>query len=171
MQQHCSELVYEFSSSGLQAFKQEHDVLVDEKAKVEDEDVQGILSKARGYVARTAMILHCLEEAVNDVLTRHEEVSWKHEIGQDTVQAAAKVITHLNCQKIMMGKDAQQDGSSSCRVPQGNRIRRLLTNVIVPLDCCINPSVVGQKHISERVGSSYPVSKALELEIWRVRGH
>ncbi len=64
MEQHASEVVYQFSGSGLQAFKDEHDLLVDEKAKAQDEDVQGILSKARGYVARTAMILHCLEEAV-----------------------------------------------------------------------------------------------------------
>ncbi len=86
------------------------------------------------------------------------------EVGAQTVQSAAAIVKHLNQQKIILaGKDVHPDGGSTSRVPQGDRIRRLLSNVHVPTDCCINPSTVGQKHISERVGTSYPVSKANEL--------
>ncbi len=160
--EHETEIVYSFSSSGLEAYKHAHDLLVDKKAKVDDEDVQGILSKARGYVARTAMILHCLEQAVQGVLSG--DSGWKNEIEPATVQAAANIIDHLNNQKIILaGKDVAGGGSSCGDVLQGERIRKLLTNIQVPSDGFISPSVIGQKHISERVGSSYPVSKAVEL--------
>ncbi len=154
--EHETEIVYSFSSSGLEAYKQ----LVGKNAKVDDEDVQGIFSKARGYVARMTMILHCLEQAVQGVLSG--DSGWKNEIEPATVQAAANIIYHLNNQKIILaGKDVAGSGSSCGHVLQGERIRKLLTNI--PSDGFISPSVIGHKHVSERVGSSYPVSKAVEL--------
>lgn len=34
----------------------------------DDEDRRGILSKAKGQLARLAMVLHCLEKALNDLV-------------------------------------------------------------------------------------------------------
>ncbi len=64
MNAHRNPQHYSFAADGLAAFKIVRDSLVDVKAKTTDEDVQGILAKAQGCVARTVMILHSLEQAV-----------------------------------------------------------------------------------------------------------
>ena len=51
------------------AFRTAHDKLVDKKMSTSNEDLQGIYSKARGYIARLAMILDCLEQAVQVYVT------------------------------------------------------------------------------------------------------
>ena len=175
MQQHSHEASsYCFTAAGLDSFKLYHDILVDQKAATDDEDVQGVLSKARGYIARTAMVLHCLEQAVErQVLTSTEDSErggvddWELCIGPHTVSAAAKIINHLNQQKlIIVGKDGSTDkstsldGDSTC---SRDKVKRVLTSVPVASNGLINPSTLGQKHISEKVGSSYPVKKAIEL--------
>ena len=95
----------------MQEFKRQHDILVEQKESTNDEDVQGILSKARGYMARTAMILHCLEQAITKA--NGNEEPWRLEIGVHTVHAAASIINHLNQPKfIISGKDKVLSGAS-----------------------------------------------------------
>lgn len=48
-------------------FREAHDSLVRKTLQSTDENMQGILSKVRGYMARIAMIIHCLELAIADV--------------------------------------------------------------------------------------------------------
>ncbi len=158
MNAHTNPQHYCFDADGLASFKIEHDSLVDEKAKTTDEDVQGILAKARGYMARTVMILHSLEQAVTG--SNHE---WICEIGEDTVVRAAAIIRHLSTQKmIMMGKALNESSDQETHIPQEQRLRKLL-HIRIPADGFLTPSIIGHKHISERVGSSYPVTKAIEL--------
>ena len=45
-------------------YPQTHDLLVHDKLQSNNEDIQGILSKARGYCARIAMVIHSLEQAL-----------------------------------------------------------------------------------------------------------
>ena len=113
MQQHSNEASsYCFTAAGLDSFNIHHDILVDEKAVTDDEDVLGVLSKARGHIARTAMVLHCLEQAVERQVQASTGDSerggvddWGLCIGPHTVSAAAKIINHLNQQKlIIVGK-------------------------------------------------------------------
>lgn len=85
--EHQTEMLYSFSSMGLMLSS------MSMTRQESQDDVQGILSKARVYVARTAMILHCLKQAVSHALS--VDVDWKCEIDGETFQAAAKIIDHL----------------------------------------------------------------------------
>ena len=78
---HDSETAYTLAEEALAAFTTVHDNFVSQKMRVKDENAQGILAKARGYLARVAMVLHALEQAV--LLVRNEATSWSTE----TVQA------------------------------------------------------------------------------------
>ncbi len=49
---HLSAKMYTLEGEAYELFRKSHDELVQEKQKTKDENVQGILSKARGYLAR-----------------------------------------------------------------------------------------------------------------------
>ena len=74
------------------------------------------------------------------------------------VKAATAIILHFNQQKfIMLGLNENPSD------PQlSNRMVRLLTMTCKNGSGKITPSEVSQKHISERVGGSYPTAKAIE---------
>ncbi len=153
--------VYTFDREAYLCFEQAHDALVQEKIKAVDENVQGILSKARGYTARLAMILHCLEQALSRAESTSQEESeeaWSTVITPAAVRNAATMIQHLNQQKFLM---LGVDGNSSEHV--SHRVVRLLSMESKSGDGVIHPSELAQKHISEKVGQSYPISKAIEL--------
>jgi len=83
-----------------------HDKLVDMKVATHNEDLQGMYTKSRGYVARLAMVLFVLEQATNEVPTAlpQDNLCWSIDVHPATVEAAAAIICHLNGQKeILMG--------------------------------------------------------------------
>ena len=77
------------------------------------------------------------------------------------MKAAGAIIDHFNRQKfIMLGLQDKESGMQPV-IPK--RVARVLAMETKNGDGVIMPSEISQKHISEKVGSSYPVSKALEL--------
>ena len=134
----------------------------------QDKNVQGVLSKARGYTARLSMVLHCLEQAVSRVISQTfddtaSQPLWDLEITAKAVNSAAAIIQHLNTQKIiMLGVDGVSEPSAGATA-LSNRVVRLLMMESRASDGIIYPSEVAQKHISEKVGQSYPISKAIDL--------
>ena len=72
-------------------------------------DLQGVYAKSRGYVARVAMIIYALEQAVLVVGTDNTASipTWMAAIDVSAVEAAEAIMHHLNNQKmIMMGLDS-----------------------------------------------------------------
>ena len=69
---HDDTLIYTLENEAYTAFKDIHDRLVKEKSKSTNENAQGILSKARGYVARIALVIHCLELSLSASSPRWE---------------------------------------------------------------------------------------------------
>ncbi len=89
-----------------EAYRKAHDRLVDQKIATRNEALQGIYVKARGYLARLAMILHALEQAIQSNSSGEEEETlvWDTQVTESSVLAAEAIIQHLNTQKeIMMG--------------------------------------------------------------------
>ena len=85
-----------------EAFSVAHDKLVDKKRGTENEDVQGIYAKARGYIARLAMILEALELAMDRVCNSQSPTQWTTSVKQSSVLAAEAIIEHLNNQKLIL---------------------------------------------------------------------
>ena len=164
MEQHKKKRVYTLENEAYEAYKGIHDELVKMKLKTHNENAQGILSKARGYAARIAMIVHALEQALDRITTDSTPSDyWMTTVTKMAVKAAGVIISHFNNQKfIMLGLNG--DGileSDLLSIPK--RISKILSMETKSGDGIIMPSEVSQKHISEKIGCSYPTAKAVEL--------
>ncbi len=155
--------MYTLEGEAYELFRTCHDELVQEKQKTKDENVQGILSKARGYLARIAMIVHCLEQAIGISDIEDDACPpWSTNVSTKAVEAGICIIKHFNKQKLIALGFTDGDVTSPTKTVS-NRVARLLSMDSRYGDGILHLSDVCQKHISEKVGSSYPVSKATEL--------
>ena len=76
---HSSKVRYTFNFIAQLDFIAVHDGRSSRKLTIiDDEDRRGVLSKAKGQFARFAMIIHCLEEAIE--ADANEEHMWSFEI-------------------------------------------------------------------------------------------
>ena len=148
---HEETLTYTLEEEAYATYREAHDKLVAAKLRTSNENAQGILSKARGYVARIAMIIHCLEQSLQS-----EVEEWETKISPRAVKVATAVVEHFNKQKfIMLGVSTQIQTLSS-------KVAHLLTMSSKSGNGIIIPTKVSQKHIYEKVGASYPTSTAIE---------
>ena len=159
---HKDAVTYTLEGEAYMEYQQTHDQLVHEKLRSNNEDVQGILSKARGYCARIAMVIHSLEQALQSIHHEYEQQNWDSNVSIKATKSASAIIDHFNKQKfILLGVDEIDSGDSS-GAALFYRMSRLLSITWKAGDGTITPSEVSQKHLCERVGQSYPCSKALE---------
>ena len=106
-------------------------------------NAQGILPKARGYCARIAMVIHCLEQALQ-LLDSTNTTVWNN-ISLEAVQAATIVIMHFIQQKFfMLGIDGESFTTNVLSI----HIMCLLTTSSKNGTGILTPSLVSQKHIS-----------------------
>lgn len=162
MEHHRQSKVYTLDGNAFDEYHKIHDDLVEMKLKTTNENAQGILSKARGYAARIAMIVHVLEQALERLYTLPTTTSeWKTSVSVTAVKAAGVIIRHFNSQKfIMLGLEESHDDNNLV-IPK--KVVKVLSIETKNNDGIILPSEVSQKHISEKVGPSYPIAKAVEI--------
>ncbi len=160
---HTTGLVeYHLQGEAFKLYEKTHDELVDLKINTKNENAQGILSKARGYCARIAMVIHCLEQALERIDNIDENVQlWELSVTPKAVEAAAAITHHLNHQKFQMLGIGCIDPTENNLLT--SKMMRLLSAEWRSSDGTITPAEVSQKHISEKVGASYPSSKALDI--------
>ena len=100
--------VYTLNDSGMSVFTCFHDEIVFRRQQVPvDENRRGVLSKAKGQLARIALILHCLEQAIQQLNYEHQsqdafQTQWSHIIDGETVQRAVVLINHFIQQKFTL---------------------------------------------------------------------
>lgn len=80
-------------------FIEMHDELSDRKQNIiDDEDRRGILSKSKGQLARLAMVIHSIEEAI----TSSEDRYWSPTIKECSLQKAKTVMDYIIKQKFAL---------------------------------------------------------------------
>ena len=114
---HIDQCTYTFTDEGYQQFTLCHDALVTRQSCQSNDSIQGILSKARGCIARTALIIFVLQQAVEHVTTTstsdadsacsHQpspspSPTWSYKVTSSCVQAASTILDYLCKQKMMM---------------------------------------------------------------------
>ena len=115
-------IVYRFDDAAQVAFITAHDELCSWKISIpDDEDRRGILSKARGQLARIAMILHSLEQAVEHTMNEScssghsesstESVEWNATILKNSVLKAEVVMKFIIEQTFALMQPEVQVGS------------------------------------------------------------
>ena len=109
---HTNNVVYTLSDKTMRKFILYHDALVDRKLAIPgDENHRGVLSKARGQFARLAMVIHVLNQAVDEAqeiyTTEQAAVAaspsdWCTEVGEDAVAFAEVVMNHFISHKFCL---------------------------------------------------------------------
>ena len=160
---HHDHQIYTLEGDAYAVYRATHDRLVHERLRSTNEDVQGILSKARGYCARIAMVIHTLEQALQSINQPDTPSSWTTDVSVKAVQAASTITDHFNQQKFILLGLTDDDSNSLHSSSMSSRISKLLCANFKANDGTITPSEVSQKHISEKVGQSNPTAKAVEL--------
>ena len=100
---------YTMDGDALTAFQQYHDDLVRRQV---NENIQGILSKTCGYVARLSMVRFMVEQALANALEGMNPcTTWSTTIIEDCVNASASIMDYLIKQKLIM-MDVEEIGPS-----------------------------------------------------------
>ena len=178
---HCKPIEYVIINEAMETFEAYQDNLVTRQSKQHNENIQGILSKARGFTARLTMVLFTLVQAIKITSKDDEdeveydddddcEAEWSNEITKVCVEAATTIMDYLIKQKLIMMdlKEITADtvpsgGMCTTSVAQPGRLRKLLLLSTEDGQGIISPSNVTRGHISEPVLGKYKVEKALEL--------
>ena len=94
---HKTMVHYSFDESGKQPFIVAHDELCECKQAIpDDDDRRGVLSKAKGQLARVAMILHSLRIALDD------EPEWDKMVTKEDVDHVKVTIDFIIEQKFRL---------------------------------------------------------------------
>ena len=171
-----SELIeYAINDEAPETFEAYHDNLVTRQSRQHNENIQGILSEARGFTARLSMVLFALEQAI-EFAGEHDEdegedsdAEWSNEITQVCVEAATTIMDYLISQKLIMmdleevtANTIPSDDMCTTPVPQASWLKKLLLSVEDPQGT-ISPSNLTRSHICVPVMGKYKVEKAIEL--------
>ena len=104
---HSEPIEYVINNGALETFEAYHDNLVTRQSRQHNENIQGILSRACGFMARLSMVLSALEQAIK-IAGEHEEegedsdAEWSNEITQVCIEAATTIMDYLISQKLIM---------------------------------------------------------------------
>ena len=93
---HKDAVTYTLEGEVYMEYQQTHDQLVHEKLRSNNEDVQGILSKARGYCARIAMVIHSLEQALQSIHHEYEQQNWDSNVSKPQSLLLQSSITSIS---------------------------------------------------------------------------
>ena len=167
---HSIARTYTITGEAIEAFREYHDSLVIRQSRQVDGNIQSILSKARGYTARLAMIIHALEQALAKIIDGEcdecPSTLWSVDIPTDCIRASVTIMDYLIEQKLIMMDLIEQTSihteTDNGTIHDAHRIRKLLV-LPVEEDGHISPSKVAQKHICAPVDGKYTVHKAIEL--------
>ena len=170
---HSSPHTYVLIGDSLETYREYHDQLVRRQSQQLDGNIQGILSKARGYTARLAMILFALEQTLTHIIEGECDVcpntSWSFDVSNSCTRAACTIMDYLIQQKLIImdvtevNEDSTLHADQLLQIPDANRMRRLLLLPLEDNDGQITPSKVAQEHICAPTDRKYTVMKALEL--------
>lgn len=127
---HRKMIEYRFDDAAQAAFIRAHDELCTRKISIpDDEDRRGILSKARGQLARMAMIIHSLEQAVEHPMNAccsdeslPTEVQWNATIKEDSVIKAEVITKYIIEQKFALMQPEVQVGIAEMNVYTGRAV-------------------------------------------------
>ena len=94
---------YILHDDALIEFQRYHDDLVQLQSRQHNENVQGILLKARGYVVRLSMVLFIpLSTILESESPECQTTMWSVTISADCVSAAASIMDYRINQKLIM---------------------------------------------------------------------
>lgn len=98
---HENKVTYTFDQLAMENFIKFHDELSDRKLSIkDDEDRRGILSKAKGQLARLAMVVHAIDRAVK--ILALEVTGWSSTIEVDSLNTAKTIMDYILDQKFAL---------------------------------------------------------------------
>ena len=92
---HESPKAYIFGKDAMKSFIEYHDALNKRKKSILDNDMQGVLSKAKGQSAHLAAILHVADHCIKSALVNLEESNRLPLEGEDSMNRSTGLMNHL----------------------------------------------------------------------------
>ena len=150
---HSTPRSYVLCSDAFEQFRSCHDNLVRRQSRQSNEEVQGILSKAKGYVAGTAIVLFVLEQALETVMNGDPydpdstPPTWSVNISSFSVLVASTIMDYfihqkLDSKEVVPGEDNPRP---SCAIEQEKHLRKFLVMSVEDMEGHISASKGGTK--------------------------
>ena len=169
---HDSLKTYTFGEEAKESFIEYHDTLNERKRLTIDNDMRGVLSKAKGQSARLAMILHvadhCIKTASSQLDNNNQLPS---EVGKDSMERSTIIMNHLINVKYILrppatpGESAVSNSTNGIaftangRNIENDKIRKNLTHS----ETSLSPSFMSRKSWCLPVNGKYPVQSAIQI--------
>jgi hypothetical protein len=131
----------------MKSFIEYHDALNERKRSTIDNDIRGVLSKAKGQSARLATILHVADHCIKSASTQLNETNrLPLEVREDSVTRSTVLMNHLINVKYILCPPATSEESTGLnpingiveneRNVENEKIRKIVTH----LDTSVSPS-------------------------------
>ena len=94
---HDSPKTYTFSEEAKESFIECHDALNERKRSTIDNDMRGVLSKAKGQSAHLATILHVADHCIKTASSQLDNNNYQlaSEVGKDSMERSTIIMNHL----------------------------------------------------------------------------
>ena len=169
---HDSPKTYTFSEEAKESFIEYHDALNERKRSTIDNDMRGVLSKAKGQSARLATILHVADHCIKTASSQLDNTDrLPSEVGKDSMERSTVIINHLINVKCILHPPATSGESAASNSTDGialtengrnvenDKIRKILTYS----ETSVFPSFISRKSWCLPINGKYPVQSAIQI--------
>ena len=161
---------YSFGEDAMKSFIEYHDALNERKRSTIDNDIRGVLSKAKGQSARLATILHVADHCIKSASTQLNETDQLPlEVGENSMNRSTVLMNHLINVKYILCPPATSEESHGLnpingiveneRNVENEKIRKIVTH----LETSVSPSFISRKSWCLPVNGKYPVHSAIQI--------
>ena len=167
---HESPRAYIFGEDAMKSFIEYHDELNERKKSTVDNDMRGVLSKAKGQSARLATARHVFDHCIKSASRQLDESNrLPLEVGEDSMNRSTILMNHLiNVKYILcppatsvesLGLNFINETLVNGRDVESEKIRKMLTH----LETIMSPSFISRKSWCLPINGKYPVQSAIQF--------
>lgn len=158
---------YSFGEDAMKSFIEYHDALNERKRSTVDNDMRGVLSKAKGQSARLAAILHVVDLCIKTATSQPDGINrLPLEVGEDSMNRSTIIMNHLINVKYILCPPATPEESvdiSGMVENERNIENEKICKIITHLETSVSPSLVSRKSWCLPVNGKYPVQSAIHI--------
>ena len=151
---HESPKTYKFGEDAMKSFIEYHDAVNERKLSTAENDMRGVLSKAKGQSARLAKILHVADRCIKSASSQLDNTDQLPlEVGKESMDRSIIVMNHLiNVEYILRPQTTSEEATGNAsnstddiiqkgRNVENEKIRKIITH----LETSVSPSFISRK--------------------------
>ena len=167
---HDSPKTYSFGENAMKSFIDYHDALNERKKSTVDNDMRGVLSKAKGQSARLATILHVADYCIKSSSNQLDNTNrLPLQVGEDSMNRSTILMNHLINVKHILCPPATHDESTGWNSINSNEEtdrnveHQKIPKIVTHMETSVSPSFISRKSWCLPVNGKYPVQSAIQI--------